>query len=36
MFQPALRRSSTPRSLILSATITFIGPRVICLQVLRC
>src|SRR4029077_20702847 len=36
MFQPAVRRSSTPRSLILSATMTFIGPRrVMCLQVLR-
>ena len=32
MFHPALCSSSTPRSLILSATITFIGPHVICLK----
>src|SRR6266478_1073864 len=31
-FQPALRSSSTPRSLILSATITFIWPHVTRLQ----
>jgi hypothetical protein len=35
MFQPELRSSSTPRSLILSATITFIWPRVMCLMMLR-